>query len=128
MLADDLRHRTFETVADGYDRDEVHSCLAEAADAIEDLQRTVERLTAALDRHDPAAAADVQPGPGHSAAGRAAASDPRASERALLVAVRLLIEDVSEEEVEKRLREDLEIEHTAPLIAEARKRAAQLLR
>jgi hypothetical protein len=44
------------------------------------------------------------------------------------VAVRLLIEDASEEEVEKRLREDLEIEPTAPLMAEARKRAAQLLR
>ena len=127
MRADDLRHRTFKTVADGYDRDEVHSCLAEAADAIEDLQRTVERLTANLDRHDPGSATEAQLGPGDSAAGRGVAGDPRASERALLVAVRLLIEDASEAEVEKRLREDLAIEHTAPLIAEARRRAAQLL-
>ncbi|MGH2943254.1 MAG: DivIVA domain-containing protein, partial [Solirubrobacteraceae bacterium] len=44
LRADELRRRTFPATAEGYDRDAVHRFLAEAADVIEDLQRTVARL------------------------------------------------------------------------------------
>ncbi|MGH2942107.1 MAG: hypothetical protein ACRDLN_04960, partial [Solirubrobacteraceae bacterium] len=65
------------------------------------------------------ARADVAAGP---------AADAGASERALFIAIRLLIEDASDGEVEARLRDELGVEDAAPLLADARARAQRLSR
>jgi DivIVA domain-containing protein len=125
LRPDDLRRRSFATAADGYDRDEVHGCLAQVADVLEELQRTVERLSAATDG-DLAAPAATHLGPVEGSAAAPTTADARASERALFVAIRLLLEDASEAEVEQRLRDELAVEPSGQLIAEALERAARL--
>lgn len=61
-----------------------------------------------------------------SGSGDAAADADGLSEAALFLAIRLLIEGVDEDEVERQLRDDHDVADVPALIAEARDRATQL--